>query len=54
VVAIAKSSKHKEYTMFEIQGPFPNVKKRKVDRIITCLTLVALAIVALDLLLWRP
>jgi hypothetical protein len=41
--------------MFEIQGPYPNQKKRKqLDRIITCLTLVALAIVALDLFLWRP
>jgi len=54
VVAIAKSLKHKEYTMFEIQGPYPNQRKKKVDRIITCLTLVALAIVAIDLFLWRP
>jgi hypothetical protein len=54
VVAIAKFSKHKENTMFDIEGPYPNQRKRKVDRIITCLTLVALAIVALDLWLWRP
>lgn len=40
--------------MFEIKGPYPNQRKRKVDRIIVCLTLVALAIVALDLFLWRP
>jgi len=38
--------------MFEIQGPYQ--RKKKVDRIITCLTLVALAIVVLDLFLWRP
>jgi hypothetical protein len=40
--------------MYDIEGPYPNQRKRRVDKIITCLTLVALAIVALDLFLWRP
>jgi hypothetical protein len=44
----------KENTMYDIEGPYPNQRKRRVDKIITCLTLVALVIVALDLWFWRP
>jgi hypothetical protein len=40
--------------MYDIEGPYPNQRKRRVDKIITCLTLAALVIVALDLWLWRP
>jgi hypothetical protein len=39
--------------MYDIEGPYPQ-RKRRVNKIITCLTLVALVIVALDLWLWRP
>jgi hypothetical protein len=40
--------------MYDIEGSYPNQRKRRVDKINTCLTLVALVIVALDLWLWRP